>query len=137
MKNAFNVRSLFYNIHLDYGFELQNSVVKYIVPFVEVNGMYYTSSSKGTNPIYLRGGGTAPLAAVQSPAVLGTGPFEAFDIGNLGSPGIKGSSVVVMGGGVRIPTTWGISFAAMYEGAVTSRKDIHHQRFTFMATWEM
>ena len=42
-----------------------------------------------------------------------------------------------MGGGVRVPTTWGISFALMYEGVVSSRKDIHDGRFTFMATWEL
>ena len=59
------------------------------------------------------------------------------DIANLGSAGIKGEDVVVMGGGVRVPTTWGISFAVMYEGVVSSRKDIHDGRFTFMATWEL
>ncbi len=130
-----NVRSLFYNIHLDYGFKVENSVVKYVVPFVELNGIHYTSSGSGTNPIFLRGGGTLPLGAAQ--AALGTGAFEGVDIANLGSPGINGADVVVMGGGFRIPTTWGISFAVMYEGPVSARKDIHDQRFTFMATWEM
>ena len=42
-----------------------------------------------------------------------------------------------MGGGFRIPTKWGVSFALMYEGPVSGRKDIHDQRFTFMATWEL
>jgi hypothetical protein len=130
-----NVRSLFYNLHLDYGIKVENSFVKYVVPFVELNGTHYTSSGKGTNPIFLREGGTLPLGVAQTR--LGTGPFEGFDIGNLGSPGIKGANVLVMGGGFRIPTTWGVSFATMYEGPVTNRQDIHNQRFTFMATWEL
>ena len=133
-----NVESVFYNLHLDYGFELQNSVVKYIVPFLEVNGMHYTNSGRGTNPVYTTpayGGGTLPLGVAQT--ALMTGPFEGFDVGNLGSARVNGNDVVVMGGGFRIPTTWGVSFAVMYEGALTKRIDIHDKRFTFMATWEM
>jgi hypothetical protein len=123
-----NVSSLFYNIHLDYGIKVDASVVKYVVPFFELNGIHYTTSSKGLNDVYLRGGGKTPGNA---------GVFEGVDIANLGSTGMKGEDVLVIGGGVRVPTTWGISFALMYEGPVTSRKDIHDQRFTFMATWEM
>jgi len=103
-------------------------VVKYVVPFLELNGIHYTSSGKGINPVYLRAGATTPGNA---------GVFEGVDIANLGSTGIKGEDVVVLGGGVRIPTTWGVSFALMYEAPVSSRKDIHDGRFTFMATWEL
>jgi len=134
-----NAQSLFYNIHLDYGFEIEEGVVKSIVPFIEFNGIHYTKSGDGTNPVYLRGGGGAslPLSTAQSKAQAGTGPFEGFDVANLGSTGIAGADVLVMGGGVRVPTTWGVSFALMYEGPLTSRADIHNQRFTFMATWEL
>ena len=129
-----NVRSLFYNIHLDYGIPMSDSFVKYIVPFVELNGLHYTKSGDGTNTIHTSLGNVT-LNAAQS--VLMSGPFEGVDVANLGSTGMAGKDVLVMGGGVRLPTTSGISFALMYEGAVTERKDIHHQRFTFMATWEM
>lgn len=130
-----NVRSLFYNLHLDYGIKLNNSVVKYVVPFVEFNGMRYTRSGKGRNPIHLRGGGTVPLSAAQ--ALLRTGSFDGVDIANLGSRGMDGENFLVMGGGFRIPTTWGVSFGVMYEGPLTNRRDIQRQRFTFMATWEL
>ena len=130
-----NVQSLFYNIHLDYGFEVNRSIVRYIVPFIELNGIHYTKSGDGLNPVARRGGGTIPLGAAQT--ALGTGPFEGIDIANLGSPGIAGEDVLVMGGGIRVPTTWGVSFAVMYEGPVSSRQDIFEQRFTFMATWEL
>jgi hypothetical protein len=128
-----NVSSLFYNLHLDYGIKIDDSFVKWVVPFFEMNAMHYTSNGNGTNKIKLRGGGSTTVGAV----LPLTGPFEGFDVANLGSPGIKGSDVVVLGGGFRVPTTWGISFAVMYEGPVTRRHDIHNQRFTFMATWEL
>jgi hypothetical protein len=130
-----NVESLFYNLHLDYGFKLDNKIVKYIVPFIEISGIHYTKSGNGTNPVFLRGGGQLPLGTAQT--ALMTGRFEGFDFGNLGSQGVAGNDVVVMGGGIRVPTTWGISFAAAYEGPISSRHDIHNQRFTFMATWEL
>ena len=85
--------------------------------------------------MFLRSGGSLELGTAQT--ALGTGPFEGGDIANLGSMGIDGQSVVVMGGGLRIPTTYGISFALMYEGPVSSRKDVHDGRFTCMATWEL
>ena len=129
-----NSQSMFYNLHLDYGFELDGSIVKYIVPFVEMNGMHYTSGGDGTNTLYLKSG---PISLAGAQGALSTGPFEGVDVANLGSPGISGKDVIVIGGGFRVPTTWGISFGVMYEGAVTSRKDIHDQRFTFMATWEL
>jgi hypothetical protein len=109
--------------------------VKYIVPFIEFSGIHYTKSGNGTNPVFLRGGGQLPLGTAQT--ALMTGRFEGFDFGNLGSQGVAGNDVLVMGGGIRLPTTWGVSFAAAYEGPITSRHDIHNQRFTFMATWEL
>lgn len=132
---ARNVDSVFYNVHLDYGFEVDLGPIEYLVPFVEMNGWHYTRSAAGTNNVYLRGGGAVPLGVAQG--VLGSGPFEGVDVANLGSQGIAGANIVVMGGGLRVPTEWGVSFGAMYEGPVTSRKDIHDGRFTFMATWEL
>jgi hypothetical protein len=128
-----NSASVFYNVHLDYGFKMDAGVVKYIVPFVEMNAIHYTSSGNGTNPLYLKGGAIIPQGAV----LPLTGPFEGIDVANIGSPGISGADFITVGGGFRVPTTWGISFGVMYEGPVTSDNQIHDQRFTFMATWEL
>ena len=76
-----NVSSLFYNIHLDYGFKIDDSVVKYVVPFLELNGIHYTSNGDGLNPIYLRGGGTIPMSA----AVGKGGPPTAKKSASAGS----------------------------------------------------
>jgi hypothetical protein len=128
-----NSASMFYNLHFDYGFKMDAGVVKYIVPFFEMNGIYYTSSGDGQNRLYLKGGARPTFEDV----LPLTGPFEGVDVANLGSQLISGKNVIVLGGGFRVPTTWGISFGVMYEGPVTSRSDIHGQRFTFMATWEL
>lgn len=130
-----NSESLFWNLHLDYGFEVANSTVTHVVPFVEVNGIHYTKSGDGTNPIHLSGGGTLPLGTVQT--VLATGPFEGADVANLGSPNIGGHDLVTFGGGLRFPTKLGISFGIMYEAAVSERDDIYDRRLTAMATWEL
>jgi len=122
-----NSGSLFYNLHLDYGIKVGSSIVEYVVPFLEFNGIHYTNSGNGMTPVHLRGVGHVKLPL----------PFEGFDVANLGSPGIDGNDVLVMGGGFRVPTSWGVSFAVMYEGPITNREDIHNQRFTFMVTWEL
>jgi hypothetical protein len=126
-----NIDSVFYNLHLDYGIEVKKSFIEFIVPFIEVNGMNYTKAGDGKNQIFLSplaGGGTTDVGAL---------PFQGFDIANLGSTNLIGGNVVVVGGGLRVPTTWGLDFAVMYEGPVTAATDIHNQRFTFMAQWEM
>jgi len=127
-----NSTSIFYNVHLDYGIPIQNDIVKFIVPFVELNGLYYTSGGRGRNNVnsYL---GQLSVSTVEALY----GPFEGVDVANLGATGVKGNSLVVMGGGLRIPTSWGVSFGAMFEGVVTSRKDIYGKRFTAMVTWEL
>ena len=117
VKGGKNVQSLFYNIHLDYGIKVDDSFVKYVVPFIELNGIHYTKN--GNNSLGI------PFA------------FEGNDLANLGSGAVAGKDVLIMGGGIRLPTTSGVSFAVAYEGPVTSTKYIHNQRFTFMATWEM
>ena len=129
-----NSRSLFYNLHVDYGFEIDGGIVEYVVPFFELNAMHYTSGGKGTNPIDTALG-KLPVSTVQ--AATGTGPFEGFDVANLGSDGISGADVVVLGGGIRLPTSWGVEFGLMGEGPVTDRKDVFGHRITFMATWEL
>jgi hypothetical protein len=132
-----NVDSVFYNLHLDYGIEVKKSFIEYLVPFIEVNGMNYTSSGAGTNPIHLSNGTTVTVTQAQD-AAAGSFRFEGFDVANLGSTGVAGANSVVVGGGVRMPTTWGLDFAVMYEGPVTSPRPVIDQgRFTFMAQWEM
>jgi hypothetical protein len=129
-KSARNSRSLFYNIHLNYAFEVDLGVLEHVVPFIELNGMHWTAGGDGMNPIFLAGGGSVPVALL--------GPFEGYDIANLGNLGIAGRDVVSLGGGVRLPTSWGVSFGLMYEGAVVRQSGaILGQRFTFMATWEL
>jgi len=122
-----NSRSLFYNLHLDYGIEVGGSIVQYVAPFLEFNGIHYTKGGNGMTPVHLAGAGRVKLAL----------PFEGVDVANLGSPTIDGKDLLVMGGGFRVPTTWGVSFAVMYEEPITRRHDIHNGRFTFMATWEL
>ncbi len=138
-----NSDSIFYNIHLDYGFELDNRFVRFLVPFFEMNGIHYTGGGDGQNPVFLSdatatalGVPQVPLSAAQT--VLMTGPFEGVDVANLGSTGIAGESILVLGGGLRVPMAWGLSAAVMYEGAVSGRKDLWGDgRFTFMLTWEL
>ena len=130
-----NSQSLFYKVHVDYGFEVNHSVVEYVVPFLELNGIHYTKGGDGTNPIHLQGGGTLPVSTVQ--AALGTGPFEGVDVANIGSPNIAGKDLVVIGGGIRFPTKWGISFGVLYEEPVSKREDLFGRRISTMATWEL
>ena len=132
-----NSASVFYNIHLDYGFKMDSGIVKYIVPFIEMNAIHYTSSGNALNPIYPHGDKILLANAQLPPPGLDIGPFEGIDVANLGSLGISGQDFITVGGGFRVPTTWGISFGVMYEGPVTSNAQIHDQRFTFMATWEL
>ena len=124
--------SMFYNAHLDYGIPIQNSFVKFIVPFVELNGLYYTSDGAGRNNVHTNIG-LVPVSTVETLY----GSFEGVDVANLGAVGVEGNHVVIVGGGLRIPTTWGVSFGAMFEGPVTSRRDIYGKRFTAMMTWEL
>jgi len=127
-----NSTSIFYNVHLDYGIPIDTDVVKFVVPFVEVNGLYYTSGGRGRNNVNTTLG-QLPVSAIESLY----GSFEGVDVANLGATGVEGNSLVVMGGGIRVPTKWGVSFGAMFEGVVTSRTDIYDKRFTAMVTWEL
>jgi hypothetical protein len=124
--------SMFYNAHLDYGIPVNNSVVKFIVPFVELNGLYYTSDGAGRNNVQTRLG-QLPVSTIES----FYGSFEGVDVANLGAVRVDGNSLVILGGGIRVPTSWGVSFGAMFEGPVTSRRDIYGKRFTAMVTWEL
>jgi hypothetical protein len=122
-----NSDSVFYNLHLDYGFEIEDSFVEYIVPFIELSGIHYTSSGDGTNKIHSTLG-KLPLNTVQA---------ALMNVANLGSRNIAGADVAWLGGGIRLPTTSGVSFGLMGEGPVSSRRDIFGYRVTFMATWEL
>jgi hypothetical protein len=128
-----NSTSIFYNLHLDYFWKIEHSFIKGIVPFVEMNGIHWTSGGDGTNTVVLRG----PDLTVQGTQnALRTGRFEGADLANLGSRGVSGNDLVIVGGGLRIPTTWGVSLAAYYEAPASTREDIWDQRFTFMVTLE-
>ena len=63
-------------------------------------------------------------------------PFEGVDVANLGNAGVDGNDVAWIGGGVRIPTEWGVSLGFLYEAPITQREDIFDQRVTTMITWE-
>ncbi len=48
-----------------------------------------------------------------------------------------GQDIVILGGGIRTPTKWDISFVSLYEGPISSTQGINNQRFTFMAIWKL
>jgi len=117
--------SLFYNLHLDYALGAHFS------PFVEVNGIHWTSGGDGTQAVTTTVG-TLSLAAAQ--AALGTGPFEGFDVANLGSAGVAGNDIVTMAWGARFPVDDKTSLGLSYEREISDRKDIFKQRVTAMVT---
>ena len=119
--------SIFWNLHLDYG------VTPWLVPFFEVGGIHYTSSGNGSLVIDTSLGQLS-LATVQ--AALGTGPFEAADIANLGSPGISGKNIVIGTFGVRVPLGRKLSLGVSYDLPFTYREDIFNQRVTLMFSYD-
>ena len=125
--------SIFYNIHIDHAFEVQNDIVEFVVPFIELSGLHYTGSGDGSSNVNTTLG-KVPLDVAQS--LLGTGAFEGADIANLGSSGISGADLVTMAWGVRIPLKQGVSLGAAYERPISNRKDIFGQRVTFSANYE-
>ncbi len=67
-----NSTSIFYNLHLDYFWRIEDSFIKGIVPFVEMNGIHWTRGGDGTNPVVLKG----PDLTVQGAQnALATGRF--------------------------------------------------------------
>jgi hypothetical protein len=128
-----NSQSLFYNLHLDYYvYARDDSWITAIVPFLEFNGMHYTKSGDGSNIVDTSIG---DVSIGTAEAILGTS-FEGADFANLGAANVSGNDLLTLGGGLRIPTKSGVSFALMYEAPITNREDIFNERFTFMATWE-
>jgi len=122
--------SLFYNMHIQY------VLAEMFVPFMELSGMHWTNSGNGglkLNTSHITGT-DANLSGAQ--ALLRTGPFEGAEVANLGSEGIKGENLVMLGWGFRVPVTDQLVFGLSYERAVAGREHFTDQRLTAMATFE-
>ena len=138
-----NSSSLFYNVHLDQAFETDIIPgAKFIVPFIELNGMTYVDSGDGKSTLETDLGRLS-LTTVQGAAAAGAlGPIpadqrgEGGDIVNLGSKGMVGETLITMAWGVRIPFENGISTGLSYERAISNRKDIFEQRVTLRVSYD-
>jgi len=128
-KNSSNV---FYNIHVDHAFAspIAHEWVKFIVPFIELNGIYWASAGDGSRKVNLKGLPSLPIGAVKP-------NFEGADVVNLGNNDVSGSNYVTMAWGVRFPMAAGFDIGASYERPLSDRKDITEQRVTLNITWEM
>jgi len=123
-----NNTNIFYNFHLDY------AVWKYLVPFVELNGVHYVNSGNGGTKVKTTVGHIT-LNAAQG--ALQTGPFDGFDVANLGSRGIDNRNTVTMAGGIRIPIGRKFSIGVAYEHYIAGNRDIFKQRVTTALSWEL
>jgi len=129
--------SIFYNVHVDHAFPVSKnaeSALRYVVPFVELNGIHYVRSGDGSRLVKTRLGSVPLKAGTQ---LLGLAPFEGVDIINLGADAVAGGDLVTMAWGVRFPVGEGLSFGASYERPLSTRKDLFEQRVTVMITWEL
>lgn len=123
-----NSSNFFYNFHVDHAFPLEEWRVTYIVPFIELNGISWTGSGKGTRNLPLKGP-NAPIGAV-APG------FEGVDVINLGNKGVSGNNYVTMAWGIRVPLDMGVDVGFAYERPLSNNKEITEQRITTMVTWE-
>ncbi|MCA9504552.1 MAG: transporter [Spirochaetaceae bacterium] len=136
--------SLFYNFHLDKAFEADCIPgARFVVPFIELNGMSWVDSGDGSATVDLRDGNPvanrAPLKAAQD-VLFGAGitshrRFEGADIANLGSSNMAGETLITMAWGVRVPFDNGISTGFSYERVLSQRQDIFEQRATWMVSY--
>ncbi len=118
---------LFYNLYGEY------NVHKYLSPFVQFNGQYWTGGGDGSYRIRTKLG-ALPLSTVQS--ALGTGPFEANDVANLGSRGMAGKQVMTFAAGLHIPINEHVTLSAAYELPMTSTEFVFNQRVTTQISLE-
>lgn len=127
--------SIFYNVHVDHAFPVsETGLLRFVVPFVELNGIHYVRSGDGSRLVKTRLG-SVPLKAGRQ--LLGIAPFEGVDVMNLGADAIAGGNLVTMAWGLRLPVGDGLSFGASYERPLSTRKDLFEQRVTVMITWEL
>lgn len=130
--------SLFYNLHLDQAFEVDCIPgARFVVPFIELNGMTWVDSGDGSSTIETDIGRIS-IRDAQNALSFRTANLrgEGFDVANLGSRAIAGESVITMAWGVRVPFDMGISAGVSYERAISQRKDIFEQRWTWMISYE-
>lgn len=112
--------SIFWNFHFDY------AVHRHFVPFVEVNGLHWTSGGDGALTVQTRDFLDVPLGLVQQ--VFGTGFGEGNDVANLGSQGVAGNTIVSVAVGARFPITKHVYAGLAYEFPATTREDLLQQR---------
>ena len=129
-----NSSQIFYNVHIDHAFPVGHDIVRYIVPFIEINGLHYTGSGDGSRRVETTLG---TLRLRTATGALGLSPFEGVDVANLGSNSVRGDNIVTVAGGVRVPMPGDLSFGASYERPVSDQRDLFRQRVTAMLTWEM
>jgi hypothetical protein len=115
----------FFHAHFDY------ALWKHFVPMVEFSGYYYTGDAKGEIPVP-----TTPLTLQQAQTALGTGPFDATDVANLGSQGISNTIISTMAVGARIPIMKGFSTGAVWEFPISGDKWLFEQRVTMNLMYE-
>ncbi len=122
--------SFFYNAHAQY------HVAKYFVPFVEMNGIHWTDGGNGQLKLNTKRSLGANVNLNTAQAVFGTGSFEGADVANLGSKGIAGENLVVLGFGFRVPLNKHLVFGVSYDRAVKGDEHLFDERVTAMATYE-
>jgi hypothetical protein len=125
--------SIFYNLHLSHAFPFERWSIRFLVPFIELNGLYYARSGEGRRKLP-----TSPTLRLKTgTGALGLSSFEGVDVANLGADTVAGNNLVTMAWGARLPLDHGLSLGASYERPLSNRKDIFEERVTVMLTWEL
>jgi hypothetical protein len=105
-----------------------------VLPFVELNGIHWTSSGNGMATVHLGNG--ARLSLSQAQQALNSGRFEGFDFANLGSEGVAGKDMFTAAVGARVALGRATSIGLSVERAVGGRKDLLEQRVSLMLAVE-
>jgi len=124
-----NSSNLFYNLHIDHAFAIEHDIVRFIVPFIELNGIHWTDSGDGSRKVDLKGLPSLPIGAV-APG------FEGSDVINLGNRSVGANDYITMAWGIRLPMQGGFDVGASYERPLSSHEDVTDQRVTLNVTWE-
>jgi hypothetical protein len=123
-----NSNNFFYNLHIDHAFEVENRIVRFVVPFIELNAIHWTASGDGSRKVDTKIG-SLPIGAVKP-------GFEGSDVINLGNTRVSGNDYITMAWGVRFPMEGGFDIGASYERPLSNHEDITEQRVTLNITWE-